>query len=805
MSDAFLLLRTETLSEMRRNAERSKIKIAKLTFLGGAVVALSLYGQQPAAQPAAQPPAAQPAAQPPAQTQPALPPPTVPGGLNLNNASLIEVINILAQDLKINYILDPSIKPGTVTINTYGVVRDVDLRPLLETILRMNGLAMVQVGNIFRIVPAANVARLPISPIAETNGSKLPDDERMILNLVFLRYMTSAEMQKVLLPFIGEGAQLTNYDPANLLIVLDNSRNMRRTLDLIAMFDADTFAGQRVQPFEVKNGRPSDIAKELEDIFRAYALSSDKGSGALRFLPINRINTILAVAPNPGAFAEVEKWLQKLDIPAKVTAGSVDNYVYKLKYGRAEVLGAVINQLYGGCGFTTGLLGGLPGNSSYPANGYAGGGAYYGGGGGYGYGGGSYGQGGVTPYGGGGYGGYGGGYGGYGGGYGGGGYPGGGFQGGAGGFGGFGVPCVNPSGSAVGGTAAAPATPFNSQTPTAAGTGTTNTGSATTPTDQTGSYLTAGSPYGRTTGPRIIPNALDNTIIVQGTPQEWEQIQHLLEQIDVAPRQVLIDAKIYEVNLSGAFSLGVESFLQSRTAPNPAGIPGRQAQGSVTTNALGTAQLALSAGTLVGQSRELLALLQASEQTQKAKVLSAPSVIATDSIPASITVGDSVPTLSSIAASNVQQNGNSLFTNTIQNTSTGIGLTIVARINPSGIVTMVINQNVTAPTQTTTSNIDSPSFSQRNVSTQVTVEDGDTIAIGGIIEESNTETSSGIPFLHRLPYVGAAFGTKSTNKTRTELIIFLTPRVIYDTNQIADATDELKQKVRNLRKAIKNE
>src|SRR5580698_11297591 len=101
-------------------------------------------------------------------------------------------------------------------------------------------------------------------------------------------------MAKVLTPFLGDGAQLTNYDPANLLIILDNSRNMRRTLEMISMFDSDTFAGQRVKPFEVKNGRPSDIAKELDDIFKAYALSGDK-SGAVRFLSINRINTILAV------------------------------------------------------------------------------------------------------------------------------------------------------------------------------------------------------------------------------------------------------------------------------------------------------------------------------------------------------------------------------------------------------------------------------------------------------------------------------------------------------------------------------
>src|SRR3981189_662112 len=78
---------------------------------------------------AQQPPAPAP---PPAQTQPAQPAPTVPGGLNLNGASLLEVINLLAQDLHINYILDANIKGGSVTINTYGVVRDLDLRPLLQ-------------------------------------------------------------------------------------------------------------------------------------------------------------------------------------------------------------------------------------------------------------------------------------------------------------------------------------------------------------------------------------------------------------------------------------------------------------------------------------------------------------------------------------------------------------------------------------------------------------------------------------------------------------------------------------------------
>jgi general secretion pathway protein D len=87
----------------------------------------------------------------------------------------------------------------------------------------------------------------------------------------------------------------------------------------------------------------------------------------------------------------------------------------------------------------------------------------------------------------------------------------------------------------------------------------------------------------------------------------------------------------------------------------------------------------------------------------------------------------------------------------------------------------------------------------------VTVQDGDTIAIGGIITESDLRNSGGVPGLHRIPILGAAFGAKSRGTARTELIIFLTPRVIYDTNQIADASEEIKAKMRKLRKDIREE
>jgi general secretion pathway protein D len=206
----------------------------------------------------------------------------------------------------------------------------------------------------------------------------------------------------------------------------------------------------------------------------------------------------------------------------------------------------------------------------------------------------------------------------------------------------------------------------------------------------------------------------------------------------------------------------------------------------------------------VGRHRELLAFITAQESSSRSKVISAPSVIATDSIQASINVGSTVPTLASQGLAGAQVGGNSLFTNTIANVSTGVTLSILARVNPSGIVTMVINQQVSDPQAPSSSSaIQSPSFSQKAVSTQVTVQDGDTIAIGGIIQETNVESSAGVPGLHRLPVVGALFGSKSSSKERTELVIFLTPRVIYDTNEMGEATQELKNQMKRLQKVYR--
>jgi general secretion pathway protein D len=319
--------------------------------------------------------------------------------------------------------------------------------------------------------------------------------------------------------------------------------------------------------------------------------------------------------------------------------------------------------------------------------------------------------------------------------------------------------------------------------------------------DMTGAYLGNSQGFwGNFRGPRVVPNPFDNTLIIQSTPQEYESILSLLKDLDVPPRQVLIEAKIYEIELSGAFSNGVEAYFRSK-GNNLGGkpFPGNGVNAALTDTATGIATM----GTVIGASRELLVFLNTQEVTSRSRVLSAPSIIATDSIPATINVGVDVPTLTSQAVTGATSGGSSVFANTVSNRSTGVTLNITARISPSGIVTLFINQEVSAPGPPPTGGIQSPSFNRKSVQTQVTLQDGDTIAIGGIISENTGSSQKGIPGLIRIPYVGWLFGQVATNRARNELIIFMTPRVIYDTNELRDASEELKARMRKLQPYVK--
>jgi general secretion pathway protein D len=290
---------------------------------------------------------------------------------------------------------------------------------------------------------------------------------------------------------------------------------------------------------------------------------------------------------------------------------------------------------------------------------------------------------------------------------------------------------------------------------------------------------------------RVVANPLDNALLIQATPEQYQDVLRILKDLDVPPRQILLEAKIYSVSLTGSFAGGVSAQFQRVTTADR-GLLG--ALGS----ASGVTALTTQMGFLVGRSKELLAFLNLSENIGRTTVLSEPSLIATDSIPAAINVGTQVPVQTS---SSTTVAGSSTVTNSISSQNTGVTLQVNARINPSGVVTLVINQEVSTPgagAGTLT-----PSFDQQVVQTQATVQDGDTIAIGGLISDTTTTGSSGIPYLSRLPGIGLLFGSKNSSHARSELIIFMTPHVILDESDLIEASNELRERVKKLQKYVK--
>jgi general secretion pathway protein D len=658
---------------------------------------------------AAQPPsgaAPSAAAGPTTQNEAARPPVHSAGvSFRLENADLLQFINLVCSQLKINYIVDPAVK-GTVSITTSGELRHEDLFPILQSVLEINGATAVQTQNFYRIVPLARAARLPLNVYTDTTGKGLPNDDRMMMEILPLRFVFATDMAKMLTPFLSDGGTVTVHEAGNVLILVDNSLNVKRLMDIIEQFDSASFAQQRIRLIAVHNNVASGLVPELESIFSAYALSEK--DTPLRFVPIDRINSILVVTSDPSAFAEVEKWVDKLDQPAPPSG--IQTFVYRVQNSEANYLARLLTAIRGQGGRGTG------GGSEDATN--------------------------ITQ---------------------------------------------SPSFSQPSGlTQGSGFTGRNTRT----------SGREVARSEQQQSSISEVE-TGQTTreGVRITTDPVNNSLIIQCTAQQYAEIVKTLKDLDVIPREVMIEARVYEVTLTGALSFGVDYYLQQRSSQV------KQPLGSFTAaNALQA-----SAGMLIGQTRELVGFLNATENRSRVRVLSAPTVLATDNSDAKIQVGSEIPILTSQAVVPVQSGGNSLFTNTIQNRDTGIILTVTPRITSTGLVSLKISQEISNVQAASSGGIQSPSFLKRMIQTNAVVGDNETIALGGLIQDSVTTSKNRIPLLGDIPGLGALFGTTTYSRSKTELIILLTPRIVKSVEEARDATRELRDSLGDLRRSYKKE
>jgi general secretion pathway protein D len=677
-----------------------------------------------------------------------LPPPSTAGGmvsLNFNRADLVEIIHILAQHLRLTYTIDPEVK-GIVTIHSAEPLRPEDLLPIFHQVLRMNNAVAVRTGNIYRITTIKDAKGL-VRPVAQGR------EDSFAMQVVPVRFFSAAEMKKLLTPFLTPGGELVDYPRGNFLVIIDLPSNIQRLVEIADMIDVQVFAGTRMEIYQPKVASAEELAAEMTKVMQYYAASAPQQENfASQFVPLPRINQLLVISHSEAAWTYARRWLERVDVAGEGPGRRI--FIYPVENGKAIELADVLTQALGQP--TTGrressrtlqdLHRSTPGgfgqfDSSTRSS--------------------------SSPFG------------------------RSGFQqqnqplGGA--YATVPVPGqLPPAAPAPGVAPGLPSVPGAPRPPAPAAPGT-------KPEEQL----------------RIVPDPGTNSLIIYGTVQEFQNIKNILKELDIIPRQVLMDVMVAEVSLTGSEAFGVEYELFRRNNPSIFG-QNFDSQGAVRSGIFNQATRAATEGSpfaqflngisgVAGRGNTIRAFISALATDNRAKILSSPSVLATDNRPARIQVGREIPVLSSQAQSIV---GDSPIVNSVQYRNTGVILTISPQVNSQGLVNLQVKQEVSDVGAPSFGNTNSPSFTTRDAETTAVVQDGDTLAIGGIISDTTRRDRTGVPYLMDLPVLGRLFGTTNDTTDRTELVMLITPHVVRNRDEAQQVTEGFKEKLYGVRNEL---
>ncbi len=271
-----------------------------------------------------------------------------------------------------------------------------------------------------------------------------------------------------------------------------------------------------------------------------------------------------------------------------------------------------------------------------------------------------------------------------------------------------------------------------------------------------------------------------NMLVIRTSPRNFQSLQGVLEELDRARPQVLIKVLIADVTLDHNTQFGLEGFWED--AHNMAG--------KKTTVNLGTDFNLPTTGMLTSFSNSVAqGHLNALAKEGKLRVLATPRILALDNQPALINVGKQVPRITN---SQINQLGNTV--NSVTYEDIGIQLLVTPHINPDGLVTMVVEPEVSdvasaSESVAITEGVNNPTFNVNRASTTVAVRNGTTVVIGGLIRETTDDSVEKVPILGDIPLLGLMFSNTSKKKVKRELMIFLTPYVAYTQAQLEEITE----------------
>jgi general secretion pathway protein D len=439
-------------------------------------------------------------------------------------------------------------------------------------------------------------------------------------------------------------------------------------IENIALFDVDWLSGMSYGLYTPNYIDAAELTRELTDV-----LGGEKSpiGNVVKLVPISRLNTVLAISPQPRYLEQLKAWVKRLDRPGEGSDRRV--FVYQVQNGRAADL----------AGTLTKLMGGSSAVSAAPSSG---------------------------------------------------------------------GPFADSRGGKQGG-APASAVPVMM------------------------------SDSGRS-GVAITADETNNSLLVLASPQEYSGIEASLRKLDAPPLQVFLEAAIAEVTLTDNLQFGVQySYLS-----------GGQHSATLSDNKTGAiASVFPGFSYMFTRGTDIKAVLNTLADLTRVEVTSSPQILVLNNQTATLQVGDRVPIATEQAVG--VTTSNPAIVNSIQYQDTGVILKVTPRVNHGGLVMMDIAQEVSEVSTTTSSKIDSPTIQQRKINSSVAVQDGQTVALGGLIKDNHTKGNSGIPFLNKIPGLSVLFGDTTNNRTRTELIVLITPHVIENLNQARMVTDELRRRL----------
>jgi len=302
---------------------------------------------------------------------------------------------------------------------------------------------------------------------------------------------------------------------------------------------------------------------------------------------------------------------------------------------------------------------------------------------------------------------------------------------------------------------------------------------------QRGGKQTSGGSFSLGDDVRVVSDDFNNSLLVYATPYEFQKIERILVKLDVVATQVLIEASIVEVTLRDDLEYGLEWAFDNNLGGGDSGRGLLDLGGGLNPKAGFSYTITNSAGAAK-------AVLNALAEESLINVISTPSVLVLDNHTAAIHVGDQQPIQSQ---STVTNGGN--VQNSITYKDTGVKLQVTPSVNDGGLVTLDIEQSVTdvGPVDAATRQ---RSFLERNVSSRVAIRSGESVVLGGLIRDNETEGKSGVPLLMNIPVLGSLFSTTTTASTRTELLIFITPRVLESQEDLRGLNREMRARMRGL-------